>query len=156
MDSPKLAAYKGVPDASLLRTLQSSTGQALQSGWVYCRPLRTLRGVGPAYVPGMEPLMLVRDCDCLACHHGWAAVVAYSATTNLSGERSNWCPECGSRSVCSGPQREVIEPINPYSDIGIATQLAVFKLNRCAMGERDPAPILRAISLVLTENTKGV
>jgi hypothetical protein len=50
--------------------------------------------------------MIVRDCLCLRCKARWVAKVEYSAnTTNLSGEKTNWCPSCGTKEVRSSPHR---------------------------------------------------
>ena len=52
--------------------------------------------------------MKFRECKCLECGYEWDAEVVYSdVTTNICGERTNWCPMCGTKNVVSGPVKEV-------------------------------------------------
>ena len=48
--------------------------------------------------------MKTRECECLRCNHKWTAEVVLSKfTANLSGERTNWCPKCGTKETLSEP-----------------------------------------------------
>lgn len=48
--------------------------------------------------------MMVRDHECLSCHHEWTAPVVLSKfSPNLSGEATVWCPRCNSRTIMSLP-----------------------------------------------------
>jgi hypothetical protein len=48
-----------------------------------------------------------RPRECLDCKWKWYSKNRYSSVTpNLSGEATEYCPICGSRSVVSGPQEE--------------------------------------------------
>ena len=45
-----------------------------------------------------------RDHECLECKHKWTSKVVFSAvTSNLSGEKTEWCPKCGTKNAMSGP-----------------------------------------------------
>lgn len=48
-------------------------------------------------------LSLTRAHEC-SCGCMWEAVVEMSGSTpNISGEKTQWCPECGAKPLCSGP-----------------------------------------------------
>ena len=50
------------------------------------------------------PNIQKRDHACLECKHEWSSQVQYSdSTPAISGEKSEQCPECDSRSVMSSP-----------------------------------------------------
>ena len=54
--------------------------------------------------------MMVRDHECFACGKKWASEVRLSPhTPNLSGERTERCPQCGKPAGMSSPAREVRE-----------------------------------------------
>jgi hypothetical protein len=50
-----------------------------------------------------------RRHECWACGINWVAPVEYGETTNLSGEKSVYCPKCGKRSDTASPH---LEPVN--------------------------------------------
>lgn len=47
----------------------------------------------------------VRDRECLECKHRWTSPVRYGATPNISGELTEWCPECNARAATGSPHR---------------------------------------------------
>jgi antirestriction protein len=50
-----------------------------------------------------DPNVMRRDWEC-RCGHKWAATVHYAESTpNLSGEATQWCPECGEKPLCGSP-----------------------------------------------------
>jgi antirestriction protein len=50
------------------------------------------------------PNIMMRDRECTECGHKWSSQVSFTPyTANLSGEISQQCPECNSRSVTSYP-----------------------------------------------------
>lgn len=50
------------------------------------------------------PNIMMRDRECTECGHKWSSQVTFTPhTANLSGEISQQCPECNSRSVTSYP-----------------------------------------------------
>ena len=50
---------------------------------------------------------MVRDCECLRCKHKWTTPVVVSLVAqNTSGEKTNWCPKCGTKEVMSYPARK--------------------------------------------------
>ena len=52
----------------------------------------------------------VRDRECMACKHKYTSSVRYAKETpNLSGEVTEYCPECGKGGIVSGPMRSTNE-----------------------------------------------
>ena len=52
---------------------------------------------------------MVREAECSRCKHVWYAIVEYGEyTTNLSGEKTVYCPICGKRATYLSPW------INPH------------------------------------------
>ncbi len=68
----------------------------------------------------------VRHCECLMCGHKWTApVVVSESNQNTSGEKTNWCPKCGTKSVMSSPV-VVVEAWDETTEISDAQLRAVF------------------------------
>jgi len=57
------------------------------------------------------PKIQVRAHQCFECGHLWAVEVELSKnTTNLSGEKTQWCPHCGSKNGVSAPVTHIKVP----------------------------------------------
>jgi DNA-directed RNA polymerase subunit RPC12/RpoP len=70
----------------------------------------------------MESTKAYRYHECMRCGHSWEApIVLSNSTQNLSGERTAWCPRCGSGSVASSAAFEK-EPISPEAIRDHSTQ----------------------------------
>lgn len=51
-------------------------------------------------------MIIVRIWDCWNCGNKWIAKVEYTdATSNLSGERNVYCPNCNHRGSCGSPHK---------------------------------------------------
>lgn len=51
--------------------------------------------------------MKIRARHCLTCAHLWATPIKIAYyTPNISGEATEYCPQCDSRDVVSGPAQE--------------------------------------------------
>ena len=51
----------------------------------------------------------VREYECLECHENWVSdvrVALVGEVTNISGEKTEWCPKCGSSNVMGSPYKE--------------------------------------------------
>ena len=46
-----------------------------------------------------------RKCEC-SCGYIYEAEVEYGPTSNISGEKTKWCPKCGKKPLCCSPQYE--------------------------------------------------
>lgn len=53
---------------------------------------------------------LLRARQCLCCAYTWSSLARYTVNSNISGEATSWCPNCGARSVMS---ETINSPSNP-------------------------------------------
>jgi DNA-directed RNA polymerase subunit M/transcription elongation factor TFIIS len=55
-----------------------------------------------------------RKRECMSCGHVWHSPCVFAPyTPNLSGERTEQCPECNSRGICSYPAYEIETGLPP-------------------------------------------
>lgn len=70
--------------------------------------------------------MKLRERTCRDCGRIWSSEVVQGETTNISGEKTTYCPKCDSRNVDSGPVRYVDEeePKDWFFTFGIGQENA--------------------------------
>ena len=69
--------------------------------------------------------MKYRERLCLDCESEWKSRVVYSSlTTNLSGERTEWCKSCGSANIRSGPLMSTGFP-RTHADVEMEIELTL-------------------------------
>lgn len=73
----------------------------------------TSHDLGSAGGKAFTPVIKLRDRRCIDCGHTWTSEVEWGVTPNISGETSQRCPKCNSRSVCSEPWKDA-EPGSPH------------------------------------------
>jgi hypothetical protein len=49
--------------------------------------------------------IIVRIWDCWNCGNKWIAQVKYNYTSNLSGEKTVYCPKCNQKGSCASPHK---------------------------------------------------
>ena len=81
-----------------------------------CHKCKEYMEMGVILISCREPIDFQhRTHSCGECKHVWITPVEQSAhTSNLSGEKSEECPECSSRNVHSSRVQEAEDPQNPY------------------------------------------
>lgn len=97
-----------------------------------CQECAELMKKGVILISVREPFdFRHRTHSCGECKHAWVSPVEQSAhTANLSGEKSEECPKCGSRNIHSSRVQDAEDPQNPYRTGGwvVVTDEAITRM----------------------------